>query len=488
MNIDQYSDSEATETLPRAAATATTAPAIAPSTPPAPASNPRPRIAVVTMGVKLGDETRGYTRFRFLSELLVREGFDVDLYTSSFQHWEKAQRDLTRACYRDLPYRVRFIEEPGYKRNLDLARIRSHHIAAKNLRHMFEEEFAAAASTNAANAEPAAASAPHPAPAASAPHPTPAASAPRAYSLIYAEIPPNDVARVCAEVAHAHGIPFVADINDLWPEAMRMAIDIPVLSDIAFYPFARDAKKTYRLLSAAVGTSDEYAARPLRDRTEPCPTRTVYVGNDLATFDAGVAAHEHEIDKPLGELWVIYTGTLGASYDIATLIDAAAVIRDMPALAAPFRSVRVKILGDGPDRTRLEQRAVEKRAPVDFLGYTPYDLMAAYLAKADITVNSLVASAPQSIVTKIGDYLAAGKPLINTGSSPEFRAKVENDGFGINIPAEDAAELAAAICELAGKPELRERMGRRARTIAEQQFDQPKAYLAIVDLIRSLIA
>ena len=488
MNIDQHSDSKATETLPRAAATAAADAASAAAASPAPASNPRPRIAVVTMGVKLGDETRGYTRFRFLSELLVREGFDVDLYTSSFQHWEKAQRDLTRACYRDLPYRVRFIEEPGYKRNLDLARIRSHHIAAKNLHRMFEEEFAAAASTNAANAEPAAASAPHPAPAASAPHPAPAASAPRAYSLIYAEIPPNDVARVCAEVAHAHGIPFVADINDLWPEAMRMAIDIPVLSDIAFYPFARDAKKTYRLLSAAVGTSDEYAARPLRDRTEPCPTRTVYVGNDLATFDAGVAAHEHEIDKPLGELWIIYTGTLGASYDIATLIDAAAVIRDMPALAAPFRSVRVKILGDGPDRTRLEQRAAEKRAPVDFLGYTPYDLMAAYLAKADITVNSLVASAPQSIVTKIGDYLAAGKPLINTGSSPEFRAKVENDGFGINIPAEDAAELAAAICELAGKPELRERMGRRARTIAEQQFDQPKAYLAIVDLIRSLIA
>ena len=30
------------------------------------------RLAVVTMGVKLGDETRGYTRFRFLSELLAR--------------------------------------------------------------------------------------------------------------------------------------------------------------------------------------------------------------------------------------------------------------------------------------------------------------------------------------------------------------------------------------------------------------------------------
>ena len=134
------------------------------------------RIAVVTMGVKLGDETRGYTRFRFLSELLVREGFDVTLFTSSFQHWEKAQRDTEKACYRDLPYRVVFIPEPGYKKNLDLARIMSHRKAAKNLRRMLTERFAADA---------------------------------RAFDLIYAEIPPNDVARVCAETAHEHGIPFV---------------------------------------------------------------------------------------------------------------------------------------------------------------------------------------------------------------------------------------------------------------------------------------
>ena len=31
-------------------------------------------------------------------------------------------------------------------------------------------------------------------------------------------------------------IPFVADVNDLWPEAMRMIIDIPVISDIIFIP------------------------------------------------------------------------------------------------------------------------------------------------------------------------------------------------------------------------------------------------------------
>ena len=101
-------------------------------------------------------------------------------------------------------------------------------------------------------------------------------------------------------------------------------------------------------------------------------------------------------------------------------------------------------------------------------------------------MNSLVRTAPQSIVTKIGDYLAAGKPMINTGSSPEFRAKVEADGFGLNVPAEDPKALADALEELVHNPSRRKMMGAKARAVAEEQFDQPRSYQAIVDLIRSL--
>ncbi len=408
-------------------------------------TNPK-RIAVVTMGVKLGDETRGYTRFRYLSELLVREGFEVDLITSSFQHWNKAPRDCTRACYQGLPYRIVFINEPGYTKNLDLQRISSHRIAAKNLRNHFDE------------------------------------TAGR-YDLIYAEIPPNDVARVCAESAQSMNIPFVADINDLWPEAMRMVVNIPLISTAAFYPFSRDAKIVYQLLSGAVGTSDEYADRPKQDRKESYPQATVYVGNDLAAFDKGARKNMQAIAKPQGELWITYAGTLGASYDLATLIKAAALVQEKDLGC----NIRVKILGDGPDRANLETLAKESHAPVDFLGYQDYDNMAAYLCASDVTINSLVKSAVQSIVTKIGDYLASGNPMINTGSSPEFRAKVIEDGFGINVEAEDPQALAQAIEDLVAYPLVRKEMGMRGRAIAENEFDQPQAYLKIVELLRGLL-
>ena len=51
------------------------------------------KVAVITMGVKLDGE-KGYTRFRYLCEFLVKKGYEVDLITTTFQHWEKKQRNL----------------------------------------------------------------------------------------------------------------------------------------------------------------------------------------------------------------------------------------------------------------------------------------------------------------------------------------------------------------------------------------------------------
>ena len=401
------------------------------------------RIAIITMGVKLNNEN-GYTRFRFLSEYLAANGYQVDLITTSFQHWAKAQRDLQRVKEDKYAFSLRFIEEPGYKKNIDLRRIWSHHIAAKNLKKMLQQD--------------------------------------GDYDLIYCEIPPNDVALVAAEFAREKRIPFVVDVNDLWPEAMRMVLDVPVISDILFYPFLRDARKVYDLCSGVVGTSDEYAARPFKHRREDIPKITVYVGNELSVFDQGAEDHMDEVQKPEGEFWVTYAGTIGTSYDIRTMVLAADVLKERG-----YDNIHMKILGGGPLKEELEELASTLKGNVDFVGYAPYEKMAAYLKKSDILVNSFVKKAPQSIVTKIGDYLAAGKPMINTCSSPEFRGKVETDGFGINIEAEDKIILADAILELYKDEGKRARMGERARQIAQEQFDRPYAYRKILELMERLM-
>ena len=401
------------------------------------------KIAVISMGEKLDNE-KGYSRFRYIGDFLSDAGYQVDLITTTFQHWEKAQRNLDEIKKENYKFNLKFIYEPGYKKNIDLHRIRSHRIAAKNLRRLLEKE--------------------------------------GDYDLIYCEIPPNDVALAAAEYAKAKDIPFVPDVNDLWPEAMRMVLDMPVISNILFYPLLRDAEKVYSLVAGIIGTSDEYRDRPLKNQKLDVPKKTVYVGNEIAEFDAGVAEYGPQISKDEEEFWVSYAGTIGTSYDIKTM-----VLAGKELLNRGKNQIKIKILGGGPLKEELETLAKEQKCiNVEFVGYAPYPKMAAYLAKSDILVNSFVKKAPQSIVTKIGDYLAAGKPMINTCMSPEFRNKVEHDGFGINIMPEDVNVLADAIEKLYEDEAGRTEMGKRARNIAEEQFDRPQSYKKIIELIEEL--
>lgn len=401
------------------------------------------KIAVISMGVKLDNE-KGYSRFRYIGDFLSDAGYQVDLITTTFQHWEKAQRNLDEIKKEDYKFNLKFIYEPGYKKNIDLRRIRSHRIAAKKLRQLLEKE--------------------------------------GDYDLIYCEIPPNDVALAAAEYAQKKGIPFVPDVNDLWPEAMHMVLDIPVISDILFYPLLRDAEKVYSLVSGIIGTSDEYRDRPLKNQNLDVPKKTVYVGNEIAEFDVGVEEYSPQISKGEDEFWISYAGTIGTSYDIRTMVLAGKAL-----LNRGRNQIKIKILGGGPLKEELETLAKEQNCSnVEFVGYAPYPKMAAYLAKSDILVNSFVKKAPQSIVTKIGDYLAAGKPMINTCMSPEFRNKVEHDGFGINIMPEDVNVLADAIERLYEDEAVRTEMGKKARAIAEEQFDRPQSYKKIIELIEEL--
>lgn len=413
------------------------------------------RIAVIVQAVKLTEDEPGLDRAEYVASMLSRAGYQVDLITSRFQHWQKARRDVDEDYFSDRPYQVVFLEEPGYKRNIDLGRIMSHATLADSLdfhlRHSEGE-----------------------------------------YDCIWTQIPPNNTAAAAAKFAKREGIPLVVDVNDLWPDAMRMAINIPILSDIAFYPFERDAKKVFAQADAVVGTSQEYARHPNGYRVAPLDedrSIVVYVGTDLDAFDQEAADNE-VTGKPDEEIWVSYAGTLGKSYDIETLIRA--VGEASAALSEAGKRMRLIVMGDGPDRERLENIAneVTKEAgncQVRFMGYLPHGTTAAYLAASDIVVNSLVKAAPQSIVSKIADYLASESAMINTGTSPEMRELVDRHGFGVNVSAEDIAELAEALTLLSNDNEQREKMACAGRALAERDFDRKKSYAKVLELMDDLL-
>lgn len=403
------------------------------------------KIAIVTLAVALENE-KGYSRFRSLADILS-ESYEVDIITSTFQHWEKRQRDIEYLINQNQnkKYRIKFVYEPGYKKNVDVRRIFSHKIAAKNILEVVSRE---------------------------------------KYDLIYCIIPDNSVAASVGKYAKRNNIKFIVDIEDLWPEAMEMVSPFPLMvNKILFASWRRAAREAYKCADAFVGTSDEYRDFPSRTyNVIGKPAITVYVGCDMDEFDEGVAIYKDKIQKEMGEFWVTYAGNLGASYDISTFIKSMQLI-----YKNGYQNIVAKILGGGPLESEFKQIAKQNTCNVEFLGYTPYKKMAAYLYKSDILLNSFVKKAPQSIVTKIGDYLAAGKPIINTLSSEEFKNKVIRDGFGVNVEAGNAELLADKIIELYSDKESIARFSQGAYKIGREEFNRKISYQKILGLINKIL-
>lgn len=401
------------------------------------------KIGIVSLGYAWLPCEPGPSRFYYIAKMFAENGYDVDLIGSSFQHFQKSPRERKVIRQQDYPFNTTFISVPPYKKNLDIRRIYSNKIAGPRVIKYLETQ---------------------------------------EYDAIYCSIPANDIAAKVGKYCKKKGIPFIVDIEDLWPEAMEMVFRVPVIKNILFYPFKRDAEIAYRNADAVIGTSDEYTQRAFKYNSRAIGNRTIYVGCELDVFDRGVETYSAGINKEYDAFWVIYAGSLGKSYDIKTLIMAAGELRKKGQ-----QNIQIKILGTGPLKDELEAFSKRNHCDnVEFLGYVSYEKMAAYLAKSDVTVNSFIKGAPQSIVNKVGDYLASGKPMINTLESEEFCALVNTCHFGINIEPENVQAMCQAICELAGDRQKCSEMGANARRLAEQRFDRKVAYRQIVELVEGV--
>lgn len=402
------------------------------------------KVAVINQFGTIPGES-GYSRTHYIAKYLSDAGFSVDFISGSFNHWNKKVKDNNLYQTITLPYRVVRLENPSYTKNVSLKRLYSHHVFAKKLDIYLKTKS-------------------------------------DKYDIVINVMPPAEAGIVSLKYCRKNGIPFLIDLNDLWPEAMSMVIKSPLLRKILSYPMQKKANRVYRNIDGIIGTSDTYRDRPLLINKKHPYAVTVYVGTDIDNFDKGAEKYVNIPQKGENEFWITYAGTLGTSYDIHTLMKAGGILSDRG-----YKNFRFVLLGDGPLRPNFEKTAQEWKCNAVFLGYTEYEKMAAYLKISDILVNSFVKKAPQSIVNKIGDYLSAGKPMINTCSDLEFRKLVETKKIGENVCAEDEVALADLIEKMYKSPDLCRKYSVNARATAENFFDRKCAYQEIVKMVEHFI-
>ena len=387
-------------------------------------------------------------RFNDLARRLAARGADVELVTSRFSHARKAMREDE---HWDTAYRITRLHEPGYRRNVSVARLRSQAAFARAVRaHL--------------------------------------ASLDRPPHVVLASTPPPAAAFEAARYAARVGAAFAIDVQDLWPEAFSMVSRHPRLIDLAFRGMRRAAGAAYRSADLVVGVSRTYTRSAEAHGADPRRTRVVFLGTELAGFDDGARTGEPAVDLPTGEgaLPAIgYAGGLSASYDIPLVIDALRILADDP--VAPLRPAFV-VMGDGARRAELEQLAAGSGLDIRFTGDLPYTRMVPTLCACGIAVNPIVPGSAGSILNKAGDYAAAGIPVVSSQESPEYRELLARYDAGLSCAPSDAAAMAAALRTLLEDPARRRAMGAGSRRLAEELFDRAVTYERMVDELLDLAA
>jgi glycosyltransferase involved in cell wall biosynthesis len=136
---------------------------------------------------------------------------------------------------------------------------------------------------------------------------------------------------------------------------------------------------------------------------------------------------------------------------------------------------RCDLVGDGPDRSRLERQArgAGLGERVRFLGSLTRDQVAVRLRDADVAVVPSVPTRDgrrEGIPVALMEAAASGKPVVASRLSGIPEA-IEDGAQGLLVPPGDAEALAGALAALAADPALRRRLGAAARDRMLREFD-----------------
>lgn len=406
----------------------------------------KPRVLLINGFIYLPGEG-GYKRSLYLFNMMKDLGYQITLLTGDFNHYAKKVRDVKkfREEYPDFKD-IEILHMPAYTKNVSFGRWKSGEVWAKNVYSWLNDHY-------------------------------------KNYDLVYANMPDIPTILKIKDLCHDKGLKLIIDVRDLWPEVFRVLLKKEWIYKIITYPIKKRADRCYASADEIMAVSNEYLQRGLSVNKKAKNRTAVYIGATFDRFYSGIEKFASSIAKKDGEVWVTYAGTLGSTYDLYTLLDAAAVVQGKGQEHIVF-----KILGQGPEEKSLKNYAAEKDLKnVDFVGFVDYEKMAAYLSKSDMTINSVKRRASQSIINKVADYFAAGVPCLNGSLCQEMRQLIDDYQAGLNFEPENVDSLVDAIFQIDNNKEKAKLFGENARKLASGKFDRSVTYHQIIKLIDSMV-
>lgn len=260
----------------------------------------------------------------------------------------------------------------------------------------------------------------------------------------YVYHPPLTVGVSAALVRLLRGVPFVYDVQDLWPDTL--AATRMIGHPVALSAISRCCRLVYRAASGIAVQSPGF--RQALVERGVAPAKIEVIPNWCDEDALSDASSGHVKLGPLGRLHVLFAGNMGRAQGLDVLISAASMLQSRGAM------IDIHLMGDGLELASLRSEAARLGIRnVHFLPRVPPREAAGFLRGADVLFVSLRDDPLFSITipSKVQAYMFMGKPIVLAGRG-DAAALVAAAGCGTICAPGDASALAASLERMLARP------------------------------------
>ena len=279
---------------------------------------------------------------------------------------------------------------------------------------------------------------------------------------------PLTAAWAAAQVAQWRRVPWVFEVQDLWPSfPIAMGAVPTALARRQLYALE---KRLYQSARHILPLSPDMTRYVTDLGISPAKVTTVLNGTDLFLAAQATPAAVEALRRQqslAGKRVVLYAGTFGRANDIPTLVAAA------EAMAATTPDAVWLFLGHGFYEPLIAGAAARWPGRIRLVGGQARHEVFTWFGLAEVSVVSFsdLPVLDSNSPAKLYDSLAVGTPVVvtNRGWTKQL---VEQEACGWYTPAGDPAALAGLLVQLLAQPAALAKAGANGRQLAEREFDR----------------
>jgi len=399
------------------------------------------RIWLITVGepLPLPQNKDRLWRTGLLANVLADRGHEVVWWTSTVDHFTKTYFVPAEACVPVRPgLTLQFLHGSLYKKNISYARLRNHRQLA--------DSFSVRALREAVP------------------------------QVIVCSFPTIELSVAAVRYGARQGIPVLLDIRDLWPDIFLSVLPAPLhfVGRMLLRGLFDGTREALEAATGLLAVSEGYlqwglnrAGRPRRGEDQVYPLAYRMSQWERADEDS-LLAKLRGAGVVEGVPVVLFSGTFGRTYDLATVIRAARILAT--------QDVRANFIFCGRGDQEQEWRQLAEGVPgVHFLGWLGGSELACLLSKSAIGLAAYAGGAPQGIPNKIVEYLAAGLPVLSSLEG-ETAALLDERGCGRSYRSGDPVDLSEALKSMLAHANARSRMASASIRVFEESYSADSVY------------